>query len=246
MCHKSNFCHLIGWPCCRRGGKARIEQPLRYKMADQNLTFFIAIWGSIISTILAGTKLWETWRDRRRLTTSYSISYVDDRESQIIIENPSNTPVMITYWELLWIKGRFFRRETFDGAFPNEGYCNITIKAHDRYVLSFQGKQRHNATEGKLHLKLYIAGRNKPCSYIAFDPAKSFPKKKKGGSLASKPRCIGLFKVLLFFKVFRIFRKREQGQPISCALRKNLLPNPRGTAPRLHGKPYAAVSFFRI
>ncbi|MFZ0943558.1 MAG: hypothetical protein WB930_21025 [Syntrophobacteraceae bacterium] len=144
---------------------------------------FLAIWGSLISSVLACIKLWETWRDRRRLTTSYSISYADDDESQIIIENPSNTPVMVNYWELLWIKGRLFRPETIDGVFPNEGYCNITIKAHDRHVLSFKGGQKHyrgrNATKAKLHLKLYIAGRNRPYSYIAYDPAKSLPKKKK-------------------------------------------------------------------
>lgn len=148
-------------------------------MAEQGFTLFAALWGSVISTVLAGIKIGEAWRDRRRLTTSYSISYSDNRESQIILENPSSTPVLVTYWELLWIKGRLFRRETVDGAFPDEGYCNITIKAHDRYVLSFQGNQRRNATEAKLYLKIYIAGRNKPLSYIAFDPTKSFPKKKK-------------------------------------------------------------------
>lgn len=145
-------------------------------MIDQSLTFFVAIWGSVISTVLGGIKLWETWRDRRRLTTSYSICYANDGESQIIIENPSNTPVMVTYWELLWIKGSLFRRKIIDGVFPNEGYCNITIKAHDRYVLSFEGGQQHysggNPTKAKLYLKLHIAGRNRPCSYIAYDPNK--------------------------------------------------------------------------
>jgi hypothetical protein len=58
---------------------------------------FLAIWGSVISTVLAVIKIRETWRDQRRLTTSHSFSHPDYGENQIIIENPSNTPMMVNY-----------------------------------------------------------------------------------------------------------------------------------------------------
>lgn len=138
---------------------------------------FLAIWGSVISTVLACIKIFEAWRDRRRLTTSYVFSSPDYGGHQIIIENPTNTSVMINYWELLWLKRYVFWMKTVDGRFPDEGYCKITIKAHDRYVLLFEGKQYFRVgtstiKKGKLYLKLYIVGQNKPSYYKVYDPNK--------------------------------------------------------------------------
>jgi hypothetical protein len=81
------------------------------------------MWGAILSTALAGIKISEVWRERVRLSTSYSFSNSDYRKTnEIIIENPSKTPVMISYWELLWRSRRFLKMETASGRFPQEGY----------------------------------------------------------------------------------------------------------------------------
>jgi hypothetical protein len=57
------------------------------------ISTILAIWGSILSTGLAGIKILEIWRERLLLSTSYSFSA---HKNEIIIENPSKTPVMIS------------------------------------------------------------------------------------------------------------------------------------------------------
>jgi hypothetical protein len=80
------------------------------KMTQQLLSMILAIWASCVSTTLAGIKILEVWRDRLRLTASYEFAAPGYGGNKIIIENPSKTPVMISYWELLWIKRQHFKR----------------------------------------------------------------------------------------------------------------------------------------
>jgi hypothetical protein len=127
----------------------------------------LAIWGALLSTVLAGVKLWEMHRARPRITTSYSLSAPDQGGNQIILENASSTPVMVSYWELHLRKRKGFRVETVSGRFPNEGYCNITIGAHSRHVLSFEDEEYFSwgvsEQDGAVWwLKLHIVGRGRP------------------------------------------------------------------------------------
>ena len=131
------------------------------------IEIILAVWGAVLSTVLAGVKLWEMYRARPRITTSYSLSAPDQGGNQIILENASGTPVMVSYWELLLRKRRFFCRETLKGRFPNEGYCDITIGAHSRHVLHFEDEEYFpwgvSEMEGAVWwLKLHILGRGRP------------------------------------------------------------------------------------
>jgi hypothetical protein len=145
-------------------------------MTQQLLSMILAIWASCVSTTLAGIKILEVWRDRLRLTTSYDFAAPGHGGNKIIIENPSKTPVMISYWELLWIKRQLFRRETTGGRFPpEEGYCNITIPAHGRHILRFEDSEYFEwgasaISKGKLYLKLHVVGRRKALTLKIYDP----------------------------------------------------------------------------
>ncbi|WP_316235305.1 MULTISPECIES: hypothetical protein [unclassified Bradyrhizobium] len=136
----------------------------------------LAIWASVVSTMLAGIKILEMWRDRRRLTTSYNFAAPGHGGNKITIENPSKTPVMISYWELLWVKRHHLKIETTGGRFPtDEGYCSITIPEHGRHILTFDDAEYfdwgHSTTnKRKLYLKLHIVGRRKPLTLSVYDP----------------------------------------------------------------------------
>ena len=127
----------------------------------------LAIWGAVLSTVLASLKILEIRREWPRVTTSYSMSDAEHGGNEVIIENASKTPIMISYWELLLQKRKFLRRETLNGRFPDEGYCNITIAAHSRHTLHFKDQQSfpwgQSTLDGSVwYLKLHIVGRSKP------------------------------------------------------------------------------------
>ena len=144
-------------------------------MTQQLLSMILAIWASLVSTALACIKVWEVWRDRLRLSTSYEFGDSEHGGNKIIIENPSKNPVMLSYWQLLWMKRRGFINEVTSGKFPDEGYCSITIPAHGRHVLEFVGPQyfewgHSRIGDGKLFLKLDVVGRRRPLLLHVYDP----------------------------------------------------------------------------
>jgi len=144
-------------------------------MTQPLLSMILAIWAAVVSTALACIKIWEVWRERLRLSTSYEFAAPGHGGNKIIIENPSNTPVMVSYWELLWMKRHHVTRETTGGEFPNEGYCYITIPAHERHVLAFDGEDYFEwgvstIRKGKLYLRLHIVGRRAPLTLKIYDP----------------------------------------------------------------------------
>lgn len=131
--------------------------------------YFLALWGTVLSTALAAIKIWEVARDRLKLTASYSIAGDPKVGNEIIIYNTSKTPALITYWELMWADRRLGwtlseRMETY----PNEGYTNITVQAHSKHVLYFKDKD-HFDTRSKLpgrrvslYIRIYLPGRRSP------------------------------------------------------------------------------------
>ena len=65
---------------------------------------YLAIWGACLSTILAVIKVFEFWKSRLCVYTSFAFTDEPDRGNEIIIENPSNQGLIIKHWELIWKK----------------------------------------------------------------------------------------------------------------------------------------------
>src|ERR1700675_1489295 len=126
-------------------------------MTSAALSSTLAIWAAFLSTSLAVIKVWEIWKQRLRITTSYGFG-IPEYGSEVVVENPSGTPVMVSYWELLMIRKAWCRRHIVNGRFPNEGYCNLTIGPHSRHTLPFKGKEHFawpSAEATHLYLKLH-------------------------------------------------------------------------------------------
>lgn len=62
----------------------------------------IALWGAVLSTALAGIKIWEVWRDRFQIELDYSFTTSSDHGSHISIHNPSARTLILKHCELLY------------------------------------------------------------------------------------------------------------------------------------------------
>jgi hypothetical protein len=141
-----------------------------------SLTGFLGVWGGVLSTCLAYIKFLEFRRERLRLSTTYSFSDAE-HGNEVVIQNPSKMPVIISHWELQWRKRRLFRSvvtQEIDYGFP-EDRREIIIAAHDTHTLVL-GEQDHFAwgyqtvKNGELYIRLHITGRAKPIMLEVYDP----------------------------------------------------------------------------
>ncbi len=136
---------------------------------------YLAIWAAFLSTLLAAIRIWETWKRRSRLEATYSFAGDPQVGNEIIIQNPSDSPAMVSYWELLWAHRTFPRLKPSDGIFPDDGLCNITIGPHSTHTLSFR-EDRHfpwgssAQDKGNLYLRLHVVGRRKPVTLLVYKP----------------------------------------------------------------------------
>ena len=79
-------------------------------MDNETIKSSVTIYAAVLSTLLGGIKLWETfWKDRIRLATTNSFSGQKGAADEITIVNLSNVPVQVSHWELGW-KPRLFKR----------------------------------------------------------------------------------------------------------------------------------------
>ena len=132
------------------------------------LSDLVAACGATVATTLAIIRIWEVLRDRPRLSTSYSFSSSPDHGNSIEILNTSTVPALITYWELTWAR-RWWFWTRFDHleAITEEGWCSITVGAHDRYTLRFDEDRWFRTRDGiegqsvQLYLKLALANRKR-------------------------------------------------------------------------------------
>lgn len=125
---------------------------------------YIAWWGACLSTVLAGVKLWELWRDRFQLDVSFNFRSVPELGNDIFIRNLSGRPLILTFWEVVYCSGRWPRR-TFDPlefADPNNGDCKVD--PHGTHTLHFADANYfhwgHIALNGRsIFVRLHVAGR---------------------------------------------------------------------------------------
>lgn len=65
----------------------------------------IALWGAILSTILAGVKGFELWRDRHRVEVEGRFTSSEHEGNEIRVRNLSSRPLIVTYWQVSHRKG---------------------------------------------------------------------------------------------------------------------------------------------
>ena len=127
----------------------------------------LALWGAALSTVLAAIKIWEIWKTRVRVEIGYNFTGNDDMGNEVIIRNLSSTPLIITYWELIWRQRTLFGWKQSHAIGPEESVEDTKLAAHSSFKLIFQGKDHFDwgssALNGrKIFIRLCVAGRSRP------------------------------------------------------------------------------------
>lgn len=127
----------------------------------------LAIWGAALSTFLAGIKVWEVWRARVRIEIGYSFTSDENIGNDVIVRNLSGTPLLVTYWELVWRKRGLLGWKESHLVSPELGNEDIKVNPHSSFKLTFNEMDyfstNHDIMAGrKIFIRLYIAGRSWP------------------------------------------------------------------------------------
>lgn len=127
---------------------------------------YLAAWGAGLSTLLAGVKLWELWRNHFRVDVSYSFTGLQEEGHEIYIRNLNNRPITLEHWELEWRHGRRPSRKTDLIAMAEDFSAGRKIDAYDSMTLRYIGEYYFSlrpVSDGKaLFIKLYFVGKKKP------------------------------------------------------------------------------------
>lgn len=123
----------------------------------------------IISASLAILKFWEAIHNRLRIEAWRSSSYEDEK---ICLANPTRNTVLIKYWNLVWIKKRFFitidKKEIFTNNDTKE--FRMRIEPCNYEEIQFNDEFQINWIPiGKnidLYIELYVVGRKRPIKKI--------------------------------------------------------------------------------
>jgi hypothetical protein len=116
------------------------------------LTTLIAVYGGLLSTVLAVFKFRETWQDRFRLATLLTSGL----DNQVHITNLYGKPVTIINYELFWAKNKNSDSGYRQIDTGSEDCCNIALAPAETRVLDFSGQYSFNlgANYGNLYIRL--------------------------------------------------------------------------------------------
>ena len=127
---------------------------------------YVAIWGAVLSTVLAAIRVWEFWQNRFRLEIDPFLTSLEEVGNEIQIRNLSDTPLLITYWELVWLSGYWPLRKCSRTKSAEPDMSDIRIDAYSSTKFTFKEENHFGwgakALKGRrIYLKLTVAGRGK-------------------------------------------------------------------------------------
>lgn len=132
--------------------------------AGASLTTILAVWGALVSTLLAGVKLWEAWRARFRVEVVASLTGSEDLGHTVSVRNLASKPVILGYWQILRISGRWpFQKEKCLVS-PGENANDTSIPAHSALSLCFRDEEHFawgpaSLKGDRIFIRLHFAGR---------------------------------------------------------------------------------------
>ena len=133
----------------------------------ESVTVWLALWGAVLSTILGALKAWEVWKGRFRIDVGCMLRGNPEFGNTITVRNLSGNPVIVEYWELLWVSGRWPRRTESVFNSPAEYATDIHVAPGASYPLRFAGPDYFDwGVRGlgrrSIYMRLHIAGRRRP------------------------------------------------------------------------------------
>ena len=135
----------------------------RFSLMDTSLmlTQILAVWSTVLSTILAGVKVWEVRNNRLKVNVSALWTGSEDIGHSITIRNLSSFPVILVGWELFYRQQKFFipqdepiEKNVFD-------WSDVTINPVSVFSLDFNGQDyfstRKTMEVNNIYIKLYFS-----------------------------------------------------------------------------------------
>lgn len=119
----------------------------------------------MIEALLQGA--WELWRARVRIEVGYNFTGDENIGNNVIVRNLGGTPLIITYWELIWRQRTLFGWKQSDTIGPEEDNDDIKVGAHSSIKLPFCEINHFDwdvsaLGRRKIFLRLHLAGRSRP------------------------------------------------------------------------------------
>lgn len=124
----------------------------------------LAAWGALLSTMLAGIKLYETfWKERIRLESTFSLTGDSGAPHEITLVNLSTVPVQVSHWTLAW-EPRWYRPTLPSKDVSPDETGRFKIEGRGERTILFDGQDKfawdHSIAKGRrLVMRLYIFGK---------------------------------------------------------------------------------------
>jgi hypothetical protein len=133
-------------------------------MQGATLSVALGAWGALLSTLLAGIKLWEIWRDRHRIEIGHNFTSDESIGNSISIRNLSGRAFILSYWELLYGAGCWPFRKFNELRSQDFDVGDTKVEAYSTYTLSFCDEDHFGsspkALKGrKVYIRMHVAGR---------------------------------------------------------------------------------------
>jgi hypothetical protein len=139
-------------------------------MTEEQIKLWFLVWSVGLSTILGLIKLWETlWRDRIKLSTTYSFTSANKVDDEITIVNLSDRTVQVAHWSLAWQNA--FSATSITDLTPDNGGYRFTIDPKSEHTIKFSDADKFDwgsrAAKGrKMFLTLFLFGRRRPMKLL--------------------------------------------------------------------------------
>lgn len=132
---------------------------------------YIAIWGAVLSTILAIIKIYEIWISRRRVEITCYFDGREDVGNDVIVRNISDKQMIITYWKLSFCKREGLFWKEYNSEEPLQDACDIFIPPHTSKKFNFSNEQYFSWSflpmkTQRIFFEIFIAGRNRSIKKI--------------------------------------------------------------------------------
>lgn len=123
-------------------------------------THILALWGAVLSSILAGIKIYEFWGNRFRVNTRYHFTSDPYVGNQISIRNLSTKPIILEHWEIYYAKGYWPIWKLKEITSPGDDSCDLQIMPNDSRTFKFSESEYFSWNNGRrIVIELWIAGR---------------------------------------------------------------------------------------
>lgn len=153
------------------GAKKSAGSPMAMSPATGgSVTQSLAIWGAILSTLLACLRIWEFWQGRFRIEVSTLFTGCKESGHRVSVRNLSGKQLILEHWAIMRVSGRWPRRTANTLVSAEFDANDIVIASQSTFPLSFVEESYFpwggSLGGDRLAIRLHFAGRRSVLRYL--------------------------------------------------------------------------------